>query len=165
LKINLNFSFETRLGIPKIRIGIGNQVLYDGDVKETIYMEKQLPQGSHSFYIEHYGKTRSEASVEGIDKHVLIEKISFDNVNLDQQLWDGKFFPAYLHNAHNEPEYIQPNLYLGHNGKWIYNFEYPFVVWVIKKRNLGPKLKNTIFQTDQENLSEAKKWFENIEDI
>lgn len=161
----MNFSFETRLGIPEIRVGINDEVLYEGDVKHKLNLEKELQQGSYFFYIEHYNKTKYQASVKGIDKHVAIEKISFDDVSLDEQLWDGKFYPMYLHNAHNEPQYIQPNLYLGHNGKWIYNFEYPFVVWVIRKRNLGPKLKNTIFQTDEESLSEARKWFENIEDI
>lgn len=164
MKINLTFSFESRLKIPKIKIGLDETILYQGDVQSTMELSSELQQGRHIFYIEHYGKTKHEASVKGIDKHVQIEKIYFDDVSLEEQLWEGKFFPNYLHNSHNEPEFICPNLYLGHNGKWTYEFDYPFVTWLIKKRRPGPNLKNTIFETDENQLLEIKKYFENIKD-
>lgn len=165
MKIEINFTFETRVGHPKIKIGIDRYILYDGEVKSNFILEKNLDKGSHNFFIEHYGKTKYEASTTEFDKHVHIKKIKFDDVSLDEELWNGKFYPNYLHNAHNEPKFISPNLYLGHNGKWLLTFEYPFLEWIIKKRNIGPNLKNTIFESDEKQFQDIKNFFENMKDI
>jgi hypothetical protein len=100
-----------------------------------------------------------------IDRHVQIKTIKFDHIVLESELWDGRFFPVYMHKADNEPYFISPNLYLGHNGAWKLEFATPAAQWLIDIRKPGPKLAGTIFKTNSEILVLAKNFFKDLPDI
>ena len=88
-----------------------------------------------------------------------------DNVELQRELWSARFFPVYMHKADDEPYYISPNLYLGHNGSWIMDFSTPALRWLIDLRQHGPKLDGTIFKTNRQVLQEMKKAFMDLPDV
>jgi hypothetical protein len=171
LKLAIDCFVERRLGNPQIKIIIDDYItLYNGDAQDTWEFDVNLPNGGHDLKIIHHSKQPHHHTLDDqgnivIDRHVEIKRIAFDEVNLEHELWDGKFFPVYMHHAENEPYYICPNLYLGHNGIWKYEFVTPVLPWLIASRKHGPKLDNTIFQTNASMLQEAKNFFKDLPDV
>lgn len=171
MKLEIDFSVERRLGDPKIKIIIDDYVtLYNGVAQEQFVFEVDLLDGGHDLKIIHYDKQPEHHVYDAsgnvqIDRHVEIKRISFEDVELKRELWDGKFFPVYMHRANNEPYFICPNLYLGHNGTWKYEFVTPVLPWLIACRKSGPQLDNTIFQTNAVVLQEAKNFFKDLPDV
>lgn len=167
------FDFEDFFGPPQIRIGIDDYIYYDGTVKGTIDIELNLVDGDHVLWIQHYGKDITWTTKEH-DNHVLIRRISFDGVDLDQIDYRpithrGKFYPEYESSYQescrqrniNLPEFISPNHYLGHNGTWRLEFSTPELLWIIKQQNpSGIHLEDTIFSTGQATLERVKHFFD-----
>ncbi len=171
MKLEINFAVERRLGNPQIKIIVDDYItLYNGDALDQFDFDIDLTNGGHDLKIIHYDK-KPEHHVHDpygnivIDRHIEIKRIALDKVNLERELWDGKFYPVYMHKADNEPYFICPNLYLGHNGTWKYEFVTPVLPWLIASRNQGPKLANTIFQTNASILEEAKNFFKDLPDV
>lgn len=162
---------ERRLGCPQVKIIIDDYItLYNGDAQDLFEFEVDLPNGGHELKIIHYGKQVDHHVIDSsggiiIDRHVEIQRIAFDQVDLARELWDGKFYPVYMHKADDEPYCICPNLYLGHNGTWKYEFVTPVLPWLIACRKQGPKLDNTIFQTNDSILKQAKDFFKDLPDV
>jgi len=171
LKLTIDFFVERQLGIPKVKIIIDDYItLYDGDAEDHYDFDIDLPNGGHDLKIVHYGKKPQHHAYDSngniaVDRHIEIKRVAFDNVDLERELWDGKFFPVYMHKADHEPYFICPNLYLGHNGTWKYEFVTPVLPWLIATRQPGPKLDNTIFQTNASILEEAKNFFKDLPDV
>ncbi len=171
MKLEIDFVVERRLGDPLVKIIIDDYItLYNGIAQENFVFDIDLENGGHDLKIVHYGKEphHHEQDSQGnilIDRHVEITRISFDEVDLKHELWAGKFFPVYMHKADNEPYYICPNLYLGHNGTWKYEFVTPVLPWLIACRKPGPQIQNTIFQTNASVLEEAKNFFKDLPDV
>lgn len=171
MKLEIDFFVERRLGDPKVKIIIDDYItLFNGNAEEHYEFDIDLPNGGHDLKIVHYGKKPHHHQLDDngnilIDRHIEILRISFDGVNLERELWDGKFFPVYMHHTKNEPYFICPNLYLGHNGTWKYEFSTPVLSWLIACRKQGPKLDNTIFQTNSSILEEAKNFFKDLPDV
>lgn len=162
----IDFSFEDRLGIPKTKINVDDYLtLYDGEVKNSLTFDFDCTAGDHELRITHYGKTKHQAACIDYDKHMEITAIIMDDVPLEQELWMGKFYPVYLHPSDNEPTYIQPNLYLGHNGTWVLPFRYPCLNWLIDLRKAGPDIKDTIFSTSDKKLIQAIEFFKGVDDV
>jgi hypothetical protein len=157
---------ERCLGDPMIKIIIDDYLtLADGPAQDTYSFDIDIPDESHTLKIIHYGKTIQDATNNNVDKHVEISAIRMDQVQLEAELWAGKFFPVYLHKADHEPYYISPNLYLGHNGTWSLDFATPAITWLINIRQPGPQLGNTIFKTNQQILNVAKEFFKGLPDV
>lgn len=171
MKLAIDLFVERRLGIPQVKILIDDYItLYNGDAQDNFQFEIDLPNGGHDLKIVHHGKKPHHHVHDAygniiIDWHIEIKRIAFDNVDLERELWDGKFFPVYMHHAENEPYFICPNLYLGHNGTWKYEFVTPILPWLIACRKWGPRLDNTIFQTNASILEEAKNFFKDLPDV
>ena len=171
MKLAIDLFVERRLGNPKVKIIIDDYItLYNGIAQETFEFDIDLPNGGHDLKIVHYNKKPHHHKLDDlgnivIDRHIEIKRIAFDDVDLERELWDGKFFPVYMHRADNEPYFICPNLYLGHNGTWKYEFVTPILPWLIASRKHGPQLDNTIFQTNASILEEAKKFFKDLPDV
>jgi hypothetical protein len=171
LKLDIEFKVERRLGDPKVKIIIDDYItLYNGDVQDNYQFEINLPTGGHDLKIIHYDKKPEHHVFDPygnivIDRHIEIIRVTLDEVNLERELWDGKFFPVYMHKADNEPYYICPNLYLGHNGTWKYEFVTPVLPWLISTRQKGLKLDHTIFKTNANILEEAKNFFKDLPDV
>ena len=168
--LDLKFAVERKLGDPLIRIVIDDYlVLYEGPAQENFHFDFHIDNGSHVLKIIHYGKECQDHIIEDniiiVDKHIEIKEIKMDNVELTSELWEGKFYPVYMHRDENEPVFITPNLYLGHNGTWTLDFASPATKWLIEKRNNGPKIEETIFKTNKEILEKSKNFFKDLPDV
>jgi hypothetical protein len=171
LKLEFDFFVERRLGDPEVKIIIDDYItLFNGNAEEHFEFDIDLPNGGHDLKIVHYGKKPHHHQLDDsgnilIDRHIKIKRVAFDGVDLERELWEGKFFPVYMHHAENEPYFICPNLYLGHNGTWKYEFSTPVLPWLIACRKQGPQLDNTIFQTNSSILEKAKNFFKDLPDV
>lgn len=180
MHIDISFEVGDQLGTPMITILIDDYTaLYEGPAINYFSQDFNLAPGEHELKIVHYGKSdndhvyHSDGSI-AIDKYVYIKGISIDGVDLnDQELQTGQFWPVYsqayvdsmIKEKKDLPSYISPNLYLGHNGTWKYNFFDPFVEWIIACRQPGQKLDDTIFKTSQHLLTEAKNFFKDLPEV
>jgi hypothetical protein len=178
LKINLKFKIEDHFGPPMCRIIIDDSApTYDGPVLPEMSFSIPIIAGEHELRIVHYGKTNDDHLIEnGVilkDKHFELTDLHLDDVALGAELWEGAFFPVYgqdyvedCKKNNIKLQYsICPNLYFGHNGSWRLNFVYPIYTWLISRRENGPKLENSIFQTSEEILKKAKDYFSSVPDI
>lgn len=176
----IDFEVGDALGPPRCKIMIDDYlVLYEGPAIERFEREFELSAGAHELKIVHHGKTdqdhvyNMDGSI-GIDKYIHINSISMDRVRLhDRELQEGQFWPvyseAYIQTLKSlqkiPPLYISPNLYLGHNGTWRWDFHYPFVPWIIARRRPGLNLNGTVFRSSAVTLREAKDFFNQAPDI
>lgn len=172
MQIDCYFKFDATFGFPRIAILLDNQELYRGDVHNFISVTADVSFGSHKFVIDHHEKHHSHYNEQN-DRHVYIEKILFDETDLDYIEYNkithrGRFYPdyepSYVRDCARKgielPEYICPNHYLGHNGQWVLDFEYPCLDWIINElRPSGLNLEDTMFSTSDTTLEETKKFF------
>lgn len=171
MRLEIDLDVERRLGDPMIKIVIDDYLtLYDGVAQNYYDFDIDLIDGGHDLTIVHYGKLPEHHVLDSqgdiiIDRHVEIKNIKLDKILLESELWNGKFFPVYMHKHDNEPYFICPNLYLGHNGAWKLEFATPAVTWLIETRKPGPKLAGTIFKTNSETLEIAKNFFKDLPDV
>jgi hypothetical protein len=170
LKLILEFEVERRLGEPQLKISIDDyQTLADGAAKDRYQFDFLVNPGAHVLRIQHYGKQPDDHRYDDhgrvtIDQHVAIRGIIMDDVSLEEELWQGRFFPAYW--PHDSgPVSISPNLYLGYNGTWMLDFVAPAVQWLVEQRQRGPNLSNTIFKTNSQVLEQAKAFFADLPDV
>ena len=140
MKLEITFNVELRLGVPLVKIIVDDYLtLADGPAQDEYLFDINIPDETHELKIIHYGKTPDNHTHDAngniiIDRHVEIKSISMDYIPLERELWEGKFFPVYMHKAEDEPYFICPNLYLGHNGTWQLEFATPVAKWLIAKR-------------------------------
>lgn len=171
MKLEIDFEVERSLGDPLVKIIIDDYItLYDGVAQEHFEFNIDIPNGGHDLNIVHHGKKPHHHTLDKqgnilVDRHIHIRSIKMDEIELESELWEGKFFPVYMHKADDEPYFICPNLYLGHNGTWKLEFMSPPAGWLISKRNKGPKLDGTIFKTNSEILEQAKNFFKDLPDV
>jgi hypothetical protein len=171
LKLKINFESEQIFGDPLVKILIDDYLtLYDGPAIDEHEFHCDIPDGKHELKIVHYGKTKHDHTIDStgaliLDKHVEIKNIEIDDIILESELWSGKFYPVYLHKKELDPVYISPNLYLGHNGAWILDFETPAGVWLIGLGRPGPELAGTIFRTNSDLVEVAKDFFRDLPDV
>ena len=171
MNFKIQFAMGSYFGQPQIKVVIDDyMLLYDGTAQELLEFDVQLDDGNHELKIVHHGKTVDDHLLDNHgniiqDKFVEIKKIWMEGVELESELWSGRFFPVYMHKAEHEPYFISPNLYLGHNGTWILNFSTPALTWLINLRNQGPNLDGTIFKTSRQTLQEMKQIFLDLPDV
>jgi len=152
---------------------------YSGPCLDFYDLNIAVIPGNHELRIQHYGKQISDHQygTNGnvvIDKHFELTNLIFDDVILNEELWDGEFYPVYNQDYLEEceknnidlPFSLKPNLYFGHNGTWILNFEYPSIDWLINlRRNKRLKVTDPDFLTHEEDLSKAKNFFLTAPDL
>lgn len=171
MRLEIDLHVERQLGDPLVKIVIDDYLtLYDGVAQNYYDFDIDLADGGHDLTLVHYGKLPEHHILDEqgnitIDRYIEIKNIKLDNILLESELWDGKFFPVYMHKADNEPYFICPNLYLGHNGVWKLEFATPAAAWLIETRKPGPKLSGTIFKTNSETLEIAKNFFKDLPDV
>lgn len=171
MNLSIRLGLGTHFGMPLIKIAIDDYLLlWDGPAQEQFDFAVPLDDGHHELKIIHYGKTVDDHVLdhEGrilLDRYVEIKGVSMDEVELQEELWQARFFPVYMHKADHEPYYISPNLYLGHNGSWIMEFATPAISWLIARRQPGPRLDGTIFKSSRETLQEMKRAFQDLPDV
>lgn len=172
MQIDLSFEYVDKFGLPQIAILVDDQVLYSGNVLPTVSVTVNVESGRHHLKIVHSDKKINDYDATH-DKHVVIKKIKFDGVDLDQiehcpLTHRGRFYPVYEESYIKSsadhgtvlPEFISPNHYLGHNGTWLLEFDYPAYDWIIaEQKPSGINLEDTIFSTGEDSLKEIKLFF------
>lgn len=170
--IDLGFSFNDHFGLPLVRIYVNDVMLYDGEIQERIELTHDIPNGEHQLIIEHHGKTIDQTTQDH-DRHFILNRIRLDEINIDRfehrKMSDrAKFYPKYEESyirdqeqqGVNLPEFIVPNHYFGHNGKWILDFHSPVAIWVIREQNpSGIHLEDTIFRSSKDTIKDIKDFF------
>jgi len=180
MRIEIDFEVGDALGTPRCKVMVDDYlVLYEGAAVPRLEREFEITPGPHELKIVHYGKTDQDHVYNidgsiGIDKYIEIRGIAIDRVRLhDKELQEGQFWPvysdAYIQTLRSlntiPPMYISPNLYLGHNGTWKWDFYSPFVDWIIARRRPGLNLSNTVFRSSAATLEEAKDFFSRVREI
>lgn len=172
MQIDLSFDYVDKFGCPQIAIVVDDQVLYSGNVLSELSVTADIKPGPHSLKIIHSDKKINDFDATH-DKHVVIKKIKFDGVDLDQiehcpLTHRGRFYPAYeesyIKSSMDQgtvlPEFISPNHYLGHNGTWVLDFDSPAYDWIIaEQKPSGINLEDTIFSTGEDSLKQIKSFF------
>ena len=180
MNIKLQFKVERRLGDPKIKVLLDEHMAsYNGACPDFLNLDLPLSPGEHELRIIHYGKQAQDHVWDDsgkvvIDRHVEIESVSFDNVDLKEELWSGEFFPVYDPDYVSDmekqgitlPYFITPNLYLGHNGTWKFKFVYPALDWLISlRRSRQNKPVNHTFKSTEEAVIQTRNFFDNVPDL
>lgn len=170
--ISLEFDYNDFFAVPNIDILIDDLYLYQGHVQCQLDFEIDLAQGPHQLIIRHHGK-KLQWTTQDQDHHVVVKRVCFDQIDLDQVDYcklthRAKFYPEYESSYQDTcqkqgielPEFICPNHYLGHNGTWRLDFDYPALLWIITQQNpSGMHLEDTIFSTSGHVLQEVKEFF------
>lgn len=131
---------------PEINIGIND------NIEKIILSEKQiihyefLESSSSTLTVELLNKINEDTVPDkGLDKAVIIESISFFNINDPKFVWLGVYEPTYPEpwatEQRNQGVVLMPQItnqtYLAWNGKWTLTFDIPVFTWIHKVQNLG----------------------------
>lgn len=127
---------------PEIILSFGPDVIYAGHLfsTTTFNIDKTLDAGQYQLSLEFINKKNSD-TVDGLDKAVNIEKITFNTIESPQFAWSGIYCPNYPEPWASQQQDLKPELthhtYLGWNGKWTLTFDIPIFTWVHKTLDLG----------------------------
>lgn len=127
---------------PEIILSFGPDIVYAGHLfsTETFYIDRTLVAGQYQLTLEFINKKNSD-TVDGLDKAVSIEKITFNTIESSRYLLNGIYKPTYPEPWASQQEHLKPLLkshtYLGWNGKWTLTFDVPVFTWIHQVENLG----------------------------
>jgi hypothetical protein len=127
---------------PNIIISLGDVIIYAGGLYKTttFYVDQLLPPQQYDLTIEFTNKT-NEDTQDGLDKAVIIEQLTFNDISNRKFIWEGVYKPVYPEPWASEQTHLEPLLknydYLGWNGKWTLTFDVPVFTWIHKTQNLG----------------------------
>lgn len=132
-------------GDPEIIVMFCDRLLYSGLLSESrvFSIEEQLPAGEYQWSVEFLNKHNNDTDITtGKDKSVIIDRVTFNNIDDPKFAWAGEYCPDYPEPWHSE-QLIKPQTsltsctYLGWNGKWELTFSVPVFTWVHKVQDLG----------------------------
>lgn len=127
-------------------------ILIDQQLISTIRVDKDMHHSfshrlnfsSHSLTIKRYGKDHNETRPDGHGGYdtqsLTIGKITIDNINVRNILWDqAEFYPDYpepwaseqISAGHQLENKVIGEMILGHNGTWVFNFSSPFYKFMV----------------------------------
>lgn len=137
VRMSVTCNTDQALRAVPIRIGIDNNLTTTKIHGPTTINFEFVSQKSSTLLIEIFDKQDQEA--------VIIEKISFFNIEDPRFVWTGIYHPCYPEpwatEQKNQGVVLQPQLknqtYLGWNGKWTLTFKVPIFTWIHKIQNLG----------------------------
>lgn len=125
---------------PEINIGIND------DINTVILSDNRLFHYEFNtnkpsvLTVELINKTDAD-TVNGLDKAVIIESVSFFGISDPKFAWAGIYKPEYPEPWASQQTDLKPLLknhtYLGWNGKWTLTFDVPVFTWIHRVQNLG----------------------------
>ena len=125
---------------PEINIGINN------DIQRIILSENQTfhyefdTDKSVVLTVELLNKTDAD-TVNGLDKAVIIESVSFFGISDPKFAWAGEYRPEYpepwASQQHELKSLLKSHTYLSWNGKWTLTFTVPVFTWIHQIQDLG----------------------------
>ena len=161
-----NFKFDfTKAGLPLIKLLVDGKIYANHRCTRdgSISIDCELKDGKHVIEIVHYGKNYSTDT----DTHFELQKLYINEVDIKQELFNFIQYPDIppWDNWHvdNHPLEWKNNLYLGHNGKLMYNeFITPSIPWFHKRFSNIHQPQG--MRSNKEFLQEMKKDFANETD-
>lgn len=129
---------------PEIVVLFDNSVIFSGQLLTTTVFDinQELESGEYDLSVEFINKLDSDTDiVNDIDKAVIIDLITFNNIQSPKFVWHGIYEPIYPEPWASQQQNLEPRLtnhnYLGWNGKWTLTFTIPIFTWIHKIENLG----------------------------
>ena len=126
---------------PEINIGVNDNidqvVLSDNQVFHYEFTASK----TSVLTVELLNKTNLD-TVNGLDKAVVIESVSFFGISDPKFIWLGEYRPEYPEPWFSEQTpkpapLLKNHTYLGWNGKWTLTFTVPVFTWIHGVQNLG----------------------------
>lgn len=145
LRVRIRLTARSNNEDPEIKIVFDNNQVYHGLLSGTRVFEidNYLPKNDYQLSIELLNKQDIDTDVlTGADKAVIIERVTFNDIDDDRFVWAGEYRPQYPEPWYSEQS-ITPNpllknhTYLGWNGKWTLAFSLPIFTWIHKVQHLG----------------------------
>lgn len=135
-------------GSPEIIVRFDNDILYQGLLTETrcFEIDKNLPKNQYQISVEFNNKQNSDTDIiNNLDKAVIIDRLSFNNIKSDNFKLEGIYYPDYPEPWASQQQaqgvVLKPQLpavtYLGWNGVWRVNFSMPIFTWIHGVEKLG----------------------------
>ena len=158
-----NFRFDfTVSGMPLIKVLVDGKIYANHKLYKpgSISIDCDLSDGRHVIEIVHYGKNYNTDS----DTYFELQKLYINEVDIKNEIYNCIQYPDLppWEEWHNNNDVIKwkNNLYLGHNGKLVYNeFTTPSVPWYHQKFS---KVHQPVGMTSSKDiLEEIKKGFFN----
>jgi hypothetical protein len=143
VKLNVDLRPVWHDNPPEINIGINN------DIRRVILQDNQtfhyefMANNHATLTVELLNKTDADTVPDkGLDKAVIIESVSFFDIEDKCFVWQGEYCPEYPESWYSEqavrPEPLLKNhTYLSWNGKWTLTFDLPVFTWIHRVQNLG----------------------------
>jgi len=125
---------------PEINIGINdniNRIVLTDDQVFHYEFDTDKPV---VLTVELLNKTDAD-TVNGLDKAVIIESVSFFGISDSKFVWAGEYRPEYPEPWASQQHELKPLLknhtYLSWNGKWTLTFTVPVFTWIHQTQDLG----------------------------
>lgn len=135
MKMSVRFKCHRSSDWPCVRIWIDGQCVVDAKTQqpvETFDIDMSLQPGSHAMVIEHWDKKDSDTwcNDQGqitADRALEIDAITVDGYSVPRNIiFTRNFYPEWPSHFEDPPASISDNNWLGFNGRWVFDFEYPF---------------------------------------
>ena len=164
MKIELEFKYHRSHRAPSFRIWFNDILLCDNKEQDLLpnrfcfEARPNIPLETNALIIEHYDKHDQDTVLDEQGKIILDRAIEIVSIKIDEfdqpwhVLYTKKFYPIWPSHMIDKPEYIVGSLYLGFNGKYVFDFPakiekaYYDSLWE-QERDLNNKLT----QTDEDN--------------
>ena len=127
---------------PYVILSFDEEIIYAGHLYQThnFSIEQDLLPGQHTIAVEFTNKKNNDTQ-DNLDKAVVIEQITFNNITDQKFVWVGQYRPCYPEPWASQQTNLLPVLdhqnYLGWNGKWTLTFDVPVFTWIHKTLDLG----------------------------
>lgn len=119
-------------GLPKVKVTLDSQVLYDGLVQSEIQVDS-VAIDNCSLNIEHYGKNpNTDCIVEDgkiiRDRNFELDTIVIDNYDIEELKWQSVYVTE-------DGEVLEKCLFFGKNGIYQLKFASPVLKWILATRH------------------------------
>lgn len=125
---------------PEINIGINDDIDRIVLTDDRVFHYEFVTDNSVVLTVELLNKTNAD-TVNGLDKAVIIESVSFFGISDPKFAWAGEYRPEYPEPWASQQHELKPLLknhtYLSWNGKWTLTFSVPVFTWIHETQNLG----------------------------
>jgi hypothetical protein len=125
---------------PEINIGINDNINRIVLTDDQVFHYEFDTDKSSVLTVELLNKTNAD-TVDGLDKAVVIESVSFFGISDPKFAWAGEYRPEYPEPWASQQHELKPLLkshtYLGWNGKWTLTFTVPVFTWMHQTQDLG----------------------------
>lgn len=140
-KIYLTGIYHSEL--PDVELWISDKCIYKGQLagERCFEINEMFPESEQVIRVLFTNKKNTD-TVNGLDKAVVVNRITFNDIDSNRFVWAGEYYPIYPEPWASEQEHkLEPMVkycsYLGWNGQWILPISIPIFTWIHKTENFG----------------------------